>query len=112
MTVGDVMKEIVDNDFDVTLTGGDPMYRVEEILPLLIAIADAGKNIWLYTGFLYEEIVADRRMSLVLPYVDVIVDGPYIEAERDIHILFRGSRNQRLIDVKKSTAASIVEWKW
>lgn len=112
MTVGDVMKEIVDNDFDVTLTGGDPMYRVEEILPLLIAIKDAGKNIWLYTGFLYEEIVADRRMSLVLPYVDVIVDGPYIEAERDIHILFRGSRNQRLIDVKKSTAASIVEWKW
>lgn len=112
MSVESILKEIEENDFDVTLTGGDPMYSAEEILPLVSGIKDLGKDIWLYTGFRYEEIANNEKMSKLLPYLDVIVDGPFIESERDIHILFRGSRNQRLIDVKKSTPTEIVEWEW
>lgn len=112
MSVESILKEIEENDFDVTLTGGDPMYSAEEILPLVSGIKELGMDIWLYTGFRYEEIVNNEKMSKLLPYLDVIVDGPFIESERDIRILFRGSRNQRLIDVKKSTPTEIVEWEW
>lgn len=112
MSVESILKEIEENDFDVTLTGGDPMYSAEEILPLVSGIKELGKDIWLYTGFRYEEIANNEKMSKLLPYLDVIVDGPFIESERDIHILFRGSRNQRLIDIKKSTPTEIVEWEW
>ena len=59
------------------------------------------KDIWLYTGYLYEELYY-REISRILLYIDVLVDGPYIEEQRDITLAFRGSRNQRLIDVKET----------
>lgn len=112
MTVAEVMAEIVENDFDVTFTGGDPMYRAESLIPLAREIKKAGKTIWCYTGFSYEAVMEHPAMRGLLEYVDVLVDGPFIEARRDIHLLFRGSGNQRLVDVKKSTPASVVEWEW
>lgn len=51
-------------------------------------------------------------MKELLEYVDVLVDGPFVEAKRDVHLLFRGSSNQRLVDIKKSTPDSVVEWEW
>lgn len=59
------------------------------------------KDIWLYTGYLYEELYY-REISRILLYIDILVDGPYIEEQRDITLAFRGSRNQRLIDVKET----------
>jgi len=97
MSVEEVMAVVDDNGFNVTLTGGDPMYQVDEILPLCKALRDAGYNIWLYTGFTIEEIRADAGLAQILDAVDTIVDGPFIEALRDTSLLFRGSSNQRII---------------
>lgn len=71
------------------------------------------RDIWCYTGFTFDEVLADSTMSALLDYVDVLVDGPFIEAERSLDLLFRGSANQRLIDVKKSRQTqTIVEFNY
>lgn len=112
MSLEEIMAVVIENDFDVTFTGGDPLYRVEEILPLARKIREHGKSIWCYTGFIYEDVLTDSHKKEILDYLEVLVDGPFIESLRDIHLLFRGSSNQRLIDIRKSTPSSIVEWKW
>ena len=69
------------------------------LLPFLQRVrAEApGKDVWLYTGYRLEEL----QQSPLLALVDVIVDGPFIEEEKDISLAFRGSRNQRIVDMKK-----------
>ena len=99
MTVEEILGVIKDDEFsNVTFSGGDPMYQVEGFTELARRIKEeTGKTIWCYTGFTYEEILANKRMSMILPYLDVIVDGPFVQALRDPELLFRGSSNQRLI---------------
>lgn len=104
MSCEELMEVIADNDADVTFSGGDPLLQAEELSKLcrLIKTSDRPYNIWCYTGYLYEDVAGDASLSKVLPYIDVLVDGPYKENLRDISLLFRGSSNQRLIDVKAS----------
>lgn len=97
MTLEEIMEIVEEEDFDVTLTGGDPLYTPEATTELAKAIAESGHTIWLYTGFTYEEILASPRLSLPLQYLEAIVDGPYVESLRDTDLLFRGSSNQRII---------------
>lgn len=97
MTLEELMAIIEEEDFDVTLSGGDPLYHPEEIAVLAKTIKDSGHKVWLYTGFTIEEILASEKLSLPIPYLDAIVDGPYIEALRDPDLPFRGSSNQRII---------------
>lgn len=99
MTLSELMEVIEEEDFDVTLTGGDPLYHPENISFLAKRIKDLGHTIWLYTGFTIEEIKASPRLSLPLPYLDVIVDGRYIASLRDPDLQFRGSSNQRIISL-------------
>ncbi|MBD5300635.1 MAG: anaerobic ribonucleoside-triphosphate reductase activating protein [Bacteroides sp.] len=112
MSVDEVMSVVIDNGFDVTFTGGDPMYVAGDLLPLAKEIKRIGKTLWCYTGFTYEGLMADPDARALLGYIDVLVDGPFIESRRDIHLLFRGSSNQRLVDIKKSTPGSVIEWEW
>lgn len=90
----------------VTLTGGEPMMQPEACLEIARAAHAAGKNVWCYTGFTFEALLKENdpaRMAL-LQEVDVLVDGPFLLAERSLEVRFRGSKNQRLIDVKQSLA--------
>ena len=96
----------------ISILGGDPMEpeNQEALLPFLrrIRALFPEKNIWLYTGCTFESLLH----SPLLPLIDVIVDGMFVEDERDISLAFRGSRNQRVINVPASLEAGVcVLWK-
>ncbi len=90
----------------LTLSGGDPMYQPQECLEIIKYAKTKGLNIWVYTGFTWEELMKMSEKESVykklIEEIDVLVDGRFILEERDLSLLFRGSRNQRLIDVKKT----------
>ena len=102
MTVDQLMRRIIDNDFNVTFSGGDPLYQLQPLTTLARAIKAAGKTIWCYTGFIYEDLLADSRYDEILSLIDVLVDGPFILALRDTDLRFRGSSNQRIISLRNA----------
>ena len=111
MTVDEMLEEIKADKFaDVTFSGGDPLYQAEALLPLMQRIkAETDKTIWVYTGFTWENL--PPKAKPLLDYIDVLVDGPFVMSLRDEDLLFRGSSNQRLIDVTLSRQkGSVVEW--
>ena len=99
MSVQELLDIIKDDEFaNVTFTGGDPLYQVEAFTELARRIKnETGKTIWCYTGFTYEEVLADNRLSQILPYLDALVEGPFKMEQRDTSLPFRGSSNQRII---------------
>lgn len=98
----------------LSILGGEPFERENfgEVL-LLIGIAHTyDKSVWIYSGFTYEEILQDEDKRVLLQGCDVLVDGPFVEALKDPSLRFRGSSNQRIIDVKKSLkAGKVVLWR-
>ena len=96
---------ILEEDFDVTLSGGDPLYHPEFVETLVGKIKELNYTVWIYTGFTWEEIVTDNKLLKAISGADVVVDSPYIHSLRDTDLLFRGSSNQRLIDIKASLSA-------
>ena len=98
--VEELFRRIVEADMNVTFTGGDPMLHPEGFILLAQMIKEhTDKTIWCYTGYLFEELLQHPLRRRLVELCDVIVDGHYIEAERDLSLHFRGSRNQRIIDV-------------
>lgn len=98
MSIDEIFEDIKKNNFNVTYSGGDPLYQnLDDLVALSKKIHSLGLDIWLYTGFTFEELLNDSKYKDILENVDVIVDGPFIEEQRDINILFRGSRNQRIL---------------
>lgn len=92
----------------LTLLGGEP-FEPENACALteltkIFKTEMPQKTIWGYSGFLFEELIARKDAKQLLQYVDVLVDGAFVESEKDIALAFRGSRNQRIIDVKQSLA--------
>ena len=109
ISVDELYNRIVEADMNVTFTGGDPMYRPEGFIALASLIKrHTNKTIWCYTGYRFEELLSHPTRRQLAELCDVIVDGRYIEAERDLSLHFRGSRNQRIIDVKASLNGDIV----
>ena len=102
VTIDELLEVIKADEFaNVTFSGGDPLYQVEAFTELARRIKEeTDKTIWCYTGYTYEEVQADKRLSQILPYLDALVDGPYVEALRDTNLPFRGSSNQRIINLK------------
>ena len=96
----------------LTFSGGDPMFQPEACNKIAEYARKKGLNIWCYTGFTFEEIMKMSEEKPIyrefLDKIDVLVDGRFKIEERDLNLLFRGSRNQRLIDVKKSLEANKV----
>lgn len=85
----------------LTLSGGDPMEQAAECARLAGAAKERGLSVWVYTGYTYEALLAqgDGDRLALLAAADVLVDGPFVEKEKSYDALFRGSRNQRLIDL-------------
>lgn len=98
----EIIEYFINNSYATrfTLSGGDPLNSPQIILPLCKRLKEIRPNlkIWAYTGFLFEDIKNDP----ILQYIDILIDGPFILEKRDITLQFRGSSNQRIIDVQKS----------
>lgn len=92
----------------VTISGGDPLSQSHDSLIELSAFIDEfrhkcpGKDVWIYSGDTFEEAASDELKREVLEKCDVMVDGPFVAALRDTELAFRGSSNQRVIDLEKT----------
>lgn len=113
----EILNKIINNHVidGVTFSGGDPLAIQNrlKVLDLIKKIKDKrlDLNIWMYTGYTYENLLNEmitgsktvsQVLNEILSNIDVLVDGPFIESKKDLNISFRGSSNQRLINVRKS----------
>ena len=99
----DILAQILDNGLlaGVTFSGGEPFDQPEPLTELAQSVHAHGLDVWCYSGYTYEELLArnDSATDALLANIDVLVDGRYVEAQRDLTLEFRGSRNQRIIDM-------------
>ena len=96
-----------------TISGGDPMYSAKAVAAFVRRLKTEVKDIslWIYSGFRYENILQNSEMLELLKLCDVLVDGEFILEQRDMTLSYKGSRNQRIIDIQKSlTQNEIVLW--
>ncbi|MCZ1264249.1 anaerobic ribonucleoside-triphosphate reductase activating protein [Paenibacillus tundrae] len=94
----------------VTLCGGDPFFSAAECSSWVrqLRAARPDLTVWAYTGFVYEELITDPSRAELSRLCEVIIDGPYIAAERDVSLPFRGSRNQRIVNVGATMAGQTI----
>ena len=91
----------------VSFLGGEPLSKLSDNRKQVIAFAKEvkekfpGKTIFLWTGYLFNEILEDKDMKRILDYVDILIDGPFIEENKDLSLKWRGSSNQHIINVAK-----------
>lgn len=98
-----IIQEVVENELaDVTFSGGEPFLQSSELAQLAQKLKQSGKSIWCYTGYLYEQLIQDPNHLEMLKKMDVLVDGKFDRTKRDLSLLYKGSSNQRVIDVAKS----------
>lgn len=97
---------VISHEFNVTLTGGDPLQtrNPKGLLHLIRRLKSAGLTIWLYTGYTLEEAREIPSIRPILDEIETIVDGPFIESLRDISLPFRGSSNQRIIKLNQDVS--------
>ena len=104
MTTDELLREVMDDEFaDVTFTGGDPMMQAKGFMELAAAIRhNCFKTIWCYTGYRFEWLLQQPDQRELMRHIDVLVDGPFVLKLRNPDLLYRGSSNQRIIDVQPS----------
>lgn len=96
MSVDEILNEVVEEGVDgITITGGDPVYQQKELAELCRRLREKGKNIWVYTGFYFEDV----KYLEFIKYINVLVDGPFIIDQR-ITDGFKGSANQGIIKLR------------
>lgn len=108
VSLDEILRDIRKNPITrgVTFSGGEPFLQSETLAPLAAELKRQGYHLMAYTGYLIEELLARPRHAAFLASLDVVVDGPFVLAQRSLDLPFRGSSNQRFIDVPASLAAS------
>ena len=97
----------------ITLSGGEPFMQPEDCAVIAGAARKNGLNVWAYSGWTIEQLLADPRPAVreLLERVDVLIDGPFRQEERSLELMWKGSRNQRMIDVRRTLdTGSVVLW--
>lgn len=104
--VNDIIKDISNSKYikGVTFSGGEPFLHCTALYTIASEVKKMGLDVVSYTGYTYEEILGsnDEDKMKLLNLIDILIDGKFIISQRDLSLKFRGSRNQRVIDVKKS----------
>ena len=101
----------------VTFSGGEPFAQAEGFARLGRLLKDAGYEVASYSGYTFEQLLnGTPAQKALLQTIDVLIDGPFLQEERSLQLTFRGSRNQRILDVPKSlasgTAVEITSGRW
>ena len=95
----------------VTFSGGEPFAQAEGLAKLARMLKEAGYEVASYSGFTFEQLLrGNPHQRQLLETIDVLIDGPFLQAEKSLELAFRGSRNQRILDVPKSLAAGEAVW--
>ena len=112
VSADEVWELLKDSPNNVTFSGGDPIYQYLSLLEVLMRIKiNSNKNVWLYTGYTYEELPRVMWETLYLYGVSVVIDGKFEEQLKDSTLLYRGSSNQRIIDLGKTLSENqVVLW--
>lgn len=103
--------EYLSNDHisGLSILGGEPMQNANDLTFIVKEIKQySNKDIWLWSGYTYEEILKDKDRIKLLNEIDILVDGRFIESKKDLTLKFRGSSNQRVVDVKKSLSSGTI----
>ncbi len=113
MSVEEVMAELLRPDIardGVTLSGGDPLAQPEACVQIVRLVKEVGVHTIIYTGFAYEQLLRDKNPAIheVMALADVLVDGPFVAALVDESLAYRGSTNQRAIDMAKTRETVIL----
>lgn len=111
MSVAEIWSQISKNPLlsGITLSGGEPLCQSEQLLPLARLIKSKNLELAIYTGFTFEDLLAkndDATMEL-LALADTLIDGKFIVAEKNLLLQFKGSENQRILDLQKSMAEKV-----
>ncbi len=117
MTLGEVLAQIHGNGLvrSVTLSGGEPFEQPEPLAVLAAQLKGEGYNLWSYSGYTFEQLqemaVARPAVRELLAQLDVLVDGPFRKDQKSLGLLYRGSANQRLVDMPATlSAGEVVLW--
>ena len=107
----ELIEDTLKNPFikGVTFSGGDPFERAKEFTYMAKKFKAAGLNIWSYTGYKFEEIIKNEERLELLRNIDVLVDGKFEEDKKEENLKFKGSINQRIIDVNESLKTNIIK---
>ena len=102
--INEIIAEIDENQLldGITLSGGEPMLQIEPLIEICKAVKYRGLNIVIYSGFIFEQIIKDSRMKSLLEVCDMLIDGKFEQDKKSLSLLYRGSTNQRLINIQKS----------
>lgn len=97
--IDDLIKLVEDECLgkSVTLSGGDPLLQIDSTLELAEKLKARGYNIWLYTGYTFEQVKTNKKLAPILNWIDVLVDGKFELELKDFSLEYRGSSNQRII---------------
>lgn len=109
-----ILEKLKENPLQKTLvlSGGEPICQAEALQDLVKGAKEANYKVWLYTGYTYEQLVYRKEWDFLKDYIDVMVDGPFIESLKSTRLKYKGSKNQRLIDIPKTnTAGKVVLYK-
>ena len=107
MSVDELIAIILKNPLTdgVTFSGGEPFAQAEDCIKIAKAVREKGLNVWAYSGWTFEQLLAGTPAQReLLSLCDVLVDGPFILEQRSLNLKWRGSTNQRVLDVPKSLA--------
>lgn len=112
ISVNNLAKLLLENGNDITFSGGECSLQAKAFTKLAHILKTEGRNIWLYSGHTYEELISNTVTKKLLDSVDVLVDGKFVNSLRDTNLLFRGSSNQRIIDLNETRkVGDIVLWR-
>ena len=115
-TTAEIQKiiELANKDYiaGLSVLGGEPLHNnnVDEVFHIVATFKEnfPNKDIWLWTGFKFEDAIKDSKRKFILRNIDVLIDGQFEEDKKDLTLKWRGSSNQRVIDCKKSLAENKV----